>query len=131
MLNLNHPAVIIQCYGKDKPVLKTMFSYRGPKYLESISVGNDPDNLITRKMISHMVQIVDSLQHILQSNGAIINLHDYNVIQSFNHFTVLLYYADENGNMSYSMDYHSDYTYSLKDYKFDNTRKSQVQYIST
>ena len=91
-----------------------------------ISVGTDPNNFITRKMTDHMILISDLLHHIMQSNRARLKLTDYNIYDTFNHCTVLIYYADDNHKISSSMGCHSNCTYILDDGKFDSTRNAQV-----
>ena len=126
MLNLKRPAVIRQYYGKFNSTNNTRSTYGASKSLGSVSVGTDPTNFITRKMTPHMTKMSHSLTQILKSNRGMLNLSDCNIDDSFNHCTVLLYYADDNTKRSSSMGYHSDCTYRLNDGKFDQARNCQV-----
>ena len=72
-------------------------------------------------MIDHMKLMSRQLHNILQNNCAKLNLMDCNVDNPFNHCTVLLYYADDNDDISSSMGDHSDYTYRPDNRKFNST----------
>lgn len=113
--NIGRPGALRQYFADDVVVIRQSDTFvRRFTYgfgSGTSSVGMDPTNFKTRKMTLEMKNIAVALYNMLLSNRQFFNLENVDLLQCFNHCTVILYYAGEDRKEYSCLGNHSDCGY--------------------
>ena len=87
--------------------------------------GTDSHNFVTYSLCPYMVGFSKKLHEVLLTNQEELNLSTVDFSEPFNHYTVLIYYADQENDRKSSMGLHSDCMYKTKCGSFYYARNSE------
>ena len=96
----------------------------------SSSIATDPNNFITKPFNYYLYQIAACLHELLYYRRSELFLEDVDLSETFNHCTVLLYYAHPNLKHRSSMGMHTDIAYN-KHGMYILTQNSQAENTPT
>ena len=126
LVNLDRRGVLRQYYGKDDGMMcheTGLLRYSYGYSRGNSSVGTDPNNFVTKPFNDHLKLLSSTVHALLLNNRKELNLEGVDLSVSFNHCTILLYFADKTLKPVSSMPFHCDVTYNHKGQYVDSANE--------